>query len=43
MNYPKTKKENNTLEFFGHNIEDPYLWLENDTSDATGDWVKEQK
>lgn len=40
--YPTTTKEERTLEFFGTPVSDPYLWLENDTSEATGAWVDAQ-
>jgi prolyl oligopeptidase len=40
--YPETRKEEKTLSFFGTEVSDPYLWLENDTSAETGAWVKTQ-
>lgn len=40
--YPLTTKEEKTLDFFGTQISDPYMWLENDTSEATGQWVDAQ-
>jgi prolyl oligopeptidase len=42
VNYPKTKKENVSDNYFGNIITDPYRWLENDTSAATAQWVKKQ-
>lgn len=41
-NYPVTKKVDSVDVYFGKNVEDPYRWLENDTSTATGEWVKAQ-
>jgi prolyl oligopeptidase len=44
MNYPMTKKVNQTDDYFGTKVEDPYRWLENDTSAETKAWViSEQK
>ena len=40
--YPITAKQDSNLTFFGENVYDPYLWLENDTSEQTAAWVKEQ-
>ena len=40
--YPKTKKENVVDTYFGIKVKEPYRWLENDTSKATANWVKEQ-
>ncbi|MCE3260456.1 MAG: Family serine protease, partial [Bacteroidetes bacterium] len=31
-----------TDDYFGRKVEDPYRWLEDDRSDRTGDWVKQQ-
>ncbi|MDB5227631.1 MAG: serine protease, family peptidase [Bacteroidota bacterium] len=42
INYPATKKINHTDTYFGTTIEDPYQWLENDTSAETEAWVKLQ-
>ena len=43
VNYPKTAKDTTVKDdYFGTNVADPYRWLENDTSDATMHWVKEQ-
>ncbi|MCE3228253.1 MAG: Family serine protease [Bacteroidetes bacterium] len=41
-NYPKTEKDPVKDEYFGRKIEDPYRWLEDDRSDRTGEWVKQQ-
>lgn len=40
--YPKTKKENVTDNYFGTNVADPYRWLEDDNSEETKAWVKQQ-
>jgi len=40
FNYPVTKKGNQTDEYFGTQVADPYRWLENDTSAETEAWVK---
>lgn len=42
MEYPVTKKVDVTDEYFGTVVEDPYRWLENDTSAETAAWVKAQ-
>lgn len=43
LNYPKTEKVNQTDDYFGTKIEDPYRWLENDTAENTLRWVEEQR
>lgn len=40
--YPESRKEEQQLDFFGTQVSDPYLWLENDTSAETGAWVDAQ-
>lgn len=40
--YPITKKGNVVDTYFGHQVADPYRWLEDDLSQETADWVKEQ-
>ena len=40
--YPATKKVNQTDDFFGTTVADPYRWLENDTAADTKAWVQEQ-
>ncbi|MFC3561494.1 prolyl oligopeptidase family serine peptidase [Pedobacter jamesrossensis] len=39
MNYPESKKDSTTDNYFGTTITDPYRWLENDTSAETKEWV----
>jgi prolyl oligopeptidase len=39
LTYPETKKGNDTDNYFGTVIADPYRWLENDTSAETKEWV----
>ena len=42
MNYPETKKVNQSDEYFGVKVEDPYRWLEVDTAPEVEEWVKRQ-
>lgn len=42
FNYPKTKKDNVTDDYFGTKISDPYRWLEDDNSAETKAWVEEE-
>lgn len=42
MNYPTTKKGETVDVYFGTEIPDPYRWLEDDRSEETAQWVKEQ-
>lgn len=43
ITYPETKKDTTAGDdFFGTRVNDPYRWLENDTSTETADWVKRQ-
>ncbi len=42
LTYPITKKIVVTDDYQGHKVEDPYRWLENDNSEETKAWVKEQ-
>jgi prolyl oligopeptidase len=42
IKYPKTQKVQHTDTYFDTVIEDPYVWLENDTSLITAQWVKAQ-
>lgn len=39
IEYPQTAKDGTVDEYFGTKVEDPYRWLENDTSQATAQWV----
>ncbi|MDX9920193.1 MAG: prolyl oligopeptidase family serine peptidase [Paludibacter sp.] len=39
LNYPDTAREDVTDTYFGTEVAEPYRWLENDTSAATGQWV----
>ncbi len=40
--YPETRKGNVVDTIFGVPVPDPYRWLEDDMSDETAEWVKEQ-
>lgn len=42
LQYPTTKKGQVTDTYFDTKVADPYRWLEDDRSDETGSWVKEQ-
>ncbi len=42
IQYPVTRKVDQTDVYFDHKISDPYRWLENDTARDTEAWVKEQ-
>ena len=42
LEYPKTKKVDTVTDYFGTKVKDPYRWLENDRSEETEAWVKEQ-
>jgi prolyl oligopeptidase len=42
IKYPETKKVDVTDTFFGTEVPDPYRWLEDDKSEETSAWVKEQ-
>ena len=42
MNQPESPKKPIDLDFFGESITDNYLWLENDTSTETEQWVDQQ-
>lgn len=42
MVYPVTKKGDVVDVYFGTEIADPYRWLEDDRSEETAQWVKEQ-
>ncbi len=40
--YPTTKTVEQTDNFFGTQVSDPYRWLENDTANDTKAWVQQQ-
>ncbi len=40
--YPTTKTVEQTDDFFGTTVSDPYRWLENDTAADTKEWVQQQ-
>jgi prolyl oligopeptidase len=40
ITYPQTRTENDTDTYFGVQVQDPYRWLENDTSQETARWVE---
>jgi prolyl oligopeptidase len=42
LNYPETRKDNVTDDYFGTMVADPYRWLEDDNSEETKEWVKKQ-
>lgn len=43
IQYPSTQKVNQSDNYFGTIIEDPYRWLEDDTAKNTAAWVVEEK
>ncbi|MCX7954001.1 MAG: prolyl oligopeptidase family serine peptidase [Bacteroidales bacterium] len=42
IEYPYTKKQNIVEEHFGIKVEDPYRWLENDSSAEVKQWIEAQ-
>ncbi|GAB3909797.1 prolyl oligopeptidase family serine peptidase [Larkinella knui] len=42
LNYPQTRKTDQTDDYHGTKVADPYRWLEDDRSAETGAWVKAQ-
>ncbi|MCG9540144.1 prolyl oligopeptidase family serine peptidase [Vibrio parahaemolyticus] len=42
MHYPNTRKDSVVDTYFGHDIADPYRWLEDDRSEETAQWVSGQ-
>lgn len=42
VKYPETAMKNVTDTYFGHDVIDPYRWLEDDMSEETMEWVKSQ-
>ncbi|MBT8302982.1 MAG: prolyl oligopeptidase family serine peptidase [Bacteroidia bacterium] len=42
VNYPETKKTDSVDTYFNTEVKDPYRWLEDDRSEETEQWVKDQ-
>ena len=42
IEYPVTRKGDVVNTYFGTKVPDPYNWLEDDKSEETAAWVKEQ-
>ncbi|OHU85091.1 MULTISPECIES: prolyl oligopeptidase family serine peptidase [Pseudoalteromonas] len=42
LTYPKTRKADQVDNYFGHQVADPYRWLEDDMSAETAAWVSTQ-
>lgn len=42
IKYPDTKKTDSVDVYFGHQVADPYRWLEDDNSTETAQWVAEE-
>mgnify|MGYP003900256623 CR=1 FL=1 len=42
ISYPVSQKGDVVDDYFGTQVPDPYRWMENDTSQATADWVASQ-
>lgn len=42
VTYPETKKVDTVDTYFGHDVADPYRWLEDDMSEETKAWVEAQ-
>lgn len=42
LKYPETRRSSDSDDYHGTRIADPYRWLEAETSDETGAWVKAQ-
>jgi len=42
IEYPVTEKVDTVDVYFGHQVADPYRWLEDDNSEETAEWVKAQ-
>ncbi len=42
ISYPTTAKVDTVTNYFGTDVKDPYRWLEDDMSEETKAWVKEE-
>lgn len=42
VTYPETKQVDTVDTYFGQDVKDPFRWLEDDRSEETGAWVKNQ-
>lgn len=42
LKYPETKKVDQTDDYFGTKVSDPYRWLEDDRAEDTKDWVQRE-
>lgn len=42
IHYPQAHKDDVSDDYFGVEVKDPYRWLEDDRSEQTAQWVKEQ-
>lgn len=42
IDYPETRKGDVIDDYFGTQVADPYRWLEDDRSEETAEWVKQQ-
>ena len=42
LKYPEARRVDTEDDYFGHRVRDPYRWLEDDNSDETKKWVKEE-
>ncbi|TVQ67365.1 MAG: S9 family peptidase [Balneolaceae bacterium] len=42
LDYPETRKGDVTDLYFGTEVADPYRWLEDDLSEETAEWVRQQ-
>src|SRR5699024_203672 len=43
IQYPETQKDDSVIDsYFDNEVPDPYRWLEDDMSEETGEWVRQQ-